>query len=653
MKDERVSIYDIIHVFEQTNSLMSSTTSTGSFSEDDDSSSFRLSRIEEDEDEELLVDIRADDYGPTTPRSENSTPVSTGDGKSPPVNNVICNTSANINTAKLNVDLHNMSDEKRMLEILEEIESKSETPINYKKDYLEPKRKGTLLHTAARLDFLTVMQHLLDYQPDLLESKDKTGATPIFYACGSAHSKATTMLAINGAQLNIQDKYESSPLSVSLNSKNKLKGYTVSRTLLGFHVDVEFKVYCGNTILHLACREGDLEKVQFIVEDLKHNIFRKNTKQESCLFRAVKHENVCKYLLDYCEKEIGHDRLLKLISMTNDQGRTVFHHCCAKGYLQSFIHILNSLKEDKDRVEMLVNERDTAYGFSPLHICVLNENSDEIFAILLRSKEVKLDIQNLSGDTPLHIALRNEKIEMVKELYHLYSSKSLNLKNNQRKTIDKLAKEHDIDLKKLEKELEKENAGIEKEGFWGSLFKSKKVKKNTSTLTKEAENRMSMATIAAKRKSQLGIGTDSWDPQKYFLGHEMIDQEHSQLIAWLKNLSEAALTSQSHWVVGYVIGCCAEYTDFHFKDEEQVMLKYRKGLGEEYVKKHLEEHETFTTKIKQVHKEYIRNHSASLDIELLKYLVNWLLKHINFTDRHLVQYVNSHKPDDEISQCTK
>jgi len=672
MKEERVSILDILSVYEKTKILENNdkkpssfrlsthrynTGSSSSGAEDDDEdddldeNSDHLDSSEDEMDVVQRVGQTMPELGQST--SNQSTPrsgqqVSESHDGTRTFENVSKTVSGIVESSGSVVyDMHNrIVDERQMLDLIQKLELECDHPIDYKKEYLDPKRKCTLLHTAAKLDFLTVMQHLLDKQPDLLEAQDRSGATPIFYACSSAHSKSVTMLAINGACLNMHDKYEASPLSTSLNSKNKAKGFTVARALLGFHVDVEYKVYCGNTILHLACREGDLEKVQFIVEDLKHNIFRKNTKQESCLFRAVKHENLCKYLLEYCQNEIGHEKLLKLLFMKNDQGRTIVHHCCAKGYLGSLVNIVQSLKDDTGKLDLIFNEKDTVYGMTPLHICVLAEQ-EEIFAVLIRAKEVILDVQNNIGDTPLHIAVRNEKLAIVKELYHVYTSKSLHLKNSQKKTILNLAKEHDIDLNKLEKELQQDNAGMQKEGFWSSLFGNKKSKTkstrfHSSSSTAELQNRMSNVS---KRKSLL-INV-SWDPTKYEVGNEEIDSQHMQLIGWLKNLSEAALTAQSHWAVGYTIGCLIEYTEYHFEDEQQLMFKYRKGLGEEYVKKHLEEHETFTSKMKAVQKEYMKNHSASLDIELLNYLVNWLLKHINFTDRKLAAFINTHKPDDQ------
>ncbi|KAG2370697.1 hypothetical protein C9374_014308 [Naegleria lovaniensis] len=438
------------------------------------------------------------------------------------------------------------------------------------------------------------------------------------------------MLAINGANLNIHDKI-----------------FCCTSTA-GFHVDVEYKVYCGNSILHLACREGDLEKVQFIVEDLKHNIFRRNTKQESCLFRAVRHPHVTKYLLEYCNNHIGHEKLLKLLFMKNDKGQTVIHHICSKGYLESLIHIISILSHDVEKIEQLFNEKDSAYGLTPLHISVLSEQ-EGTFEFLIRSKEVQLDIQNKIGDTALHIAVRNENLPMIKELYHLYSSKSLQLKNAQKKTIEKLAKERNIDLKKMEKELEQDNAGIQKESFWSSLFGKKKKEKshrNTMSFSSQSATELQSRMSTVSRRNSLLVAV-SWDPQKYAVGYEQIDSQHMQLIEWLKNLSEASLTKQSHWVVGYTIGCLLEYTEFHFEDEELLMMKYRKGIGEDYVKKHLEEHETFTTKIRNMQREYVKNHSTSLDIELLNYLIGWLVKHINFTDRKLADFVNNHPPDEE------
>ncbi|KAG2393457.1 hypothetical protein C9374_006988 [Naegleria lovaniensis] len=659
MKDERVSVLDIINTFESTKRLSVSGIN-GMFDTNTMHSHSLFQLHDEEDDDELLKKSPAcdssdedDDTAADIKRiSANITSIvnfsSPTESKSLEEENGKCEKSL-FNIADLAFELHNtITDEKQMLETIQKAETLSDHPLDFTKDLLDPKKKCSLLHTAAKLDFLTVMQYLLDKQPCLLESKDRAEATPIFYACSSAHSKSVTMLAINGANLNIHDKYEASPLSVSLNSKNKSKGFSVARVLLGFHVDVEYKVYCGNSILHLACREGDLEKVQFIVEDLKHNIFRRNTKQESCLFRAVRHPHVTKYLLEYCNNHIGHEKLLKLLFMKNDKGQTVIHHICSKGYLESLIHIISILSHDVEKIEQLFNEKDSAYGLTPLHISVLSEQ-EGTFEFLIRSKEVQLDIQNKIGDTALHIAVRNENLPMIKELYHLYSSKSLQLKNAQKKTIEKLAKERNIDLKKMEKELEQDNAGIQKESFWSSLFGKKKKEKshrNTMSFSSQSATELQSRMSTVSRRNSLLVAV-SWDPQKYAVGYEQIDSQHMQLIEWLKNLSEASLTKQSHWVVGYTIGCLLEYTEFHFEDEELLMMKYRKGIGEDYVKKHLEEHETFTTKIRNMQREYVKNHSTSLDIELLNYLIGWLVKHINFTDRKLADFVNNHPPDEE------
>jgi hemerythrin len=535
------------------------------------------------------------------------------------------------------------SNESEMLQLIQQLEQEN-SQINFCNEHVDAKKGCTILHTASRLNYVNVMNHLIQKHSYLIETCDKTGATPIFYACASANKEAVTVLAVSGANLNVHDSYEASPLSVSLNSKNKTLDYPAARTLLEFHVDIEFKIYGSNTILHMACKEGDLEKVQFIVKDLKHNIFRKDTRQESVLFRAVKHEQICSFLLQYCNDCIGHAGLLKLISMVNDQKRTVIHHCCAKGYKHSLLHIIESLKNDESKLITLFNEKDGTFGLTPLHISVLADQED-IFSILIRAKEVKLDIQSNKGDTALHIAIRQHKVTMVKELYHLFKleyPKSLQLKNDQRKTISQMAKDYEIDLAKLENELEGDNAGIEKESIWSQIFhKTNKLKKKKKKTTKHE----ALEKMESQKKSQLM--DISWDPSQYKLGHELIDDQHSELIGLLKNLSDYAMTSSSHWVVGYVIGCCMEYTETHFKDEQNEMEKYKKQLGEEY-DKHMEQHVMFVSKMKSVHREYLNNHSTSLDVELLHYLVDWLVKHIHFTDRKLVQFMSSHQSDSEL-----
>ena len=536
--------------------------------------------------------------------------------------------------------------------------------VDFTKQLLESRRSCTLLHTAARLNYIQLMQYLIELQPELVDSHDQSQATPLFYACAAANVDAVRVLAMNAAQLNVHDSYEASPLSVSLNGKNKLDGFQVAKLLRDLHVDIEFKIYGSNTILHMACKEGDLDKVRFIVEELKHNIFRKDTREESILFRAVKHEHICKFLLQYCHAVIGHSKVYKLVAMKNDQKRTVIHHCCARGYLTSLLHIIDNMSQNEhehQRLEELFNEGDGTFGLTPLHISILS-NNEAIFSLLIRAREIQLEKQNAKGDTALHIAIRQHRLNYVQELYHLYSKSGLQLKNDQKRTIPQMAKEYDVDLKKLEKELEENNGGLEKESFWKSLLPNPMRRKKSgmssvgkkSTMSHQEKNkRLSQKRASGNMNESANVAMESrsalinmsWDPSDYAVGNDLIDSEHAVLIGLLKDLSDVALTSDSHWVVGYVIGCCAEYTETHFRDEEEIMSKYKKGLGESYTK-HLEQHEMFTQKIKQVHREYLKSHSASLDIELLNYLVDWLVKHINFTDRKLVEFTKTHQPDE-------
>src|SRR5690606_18933202 len=97
-------------------------------------------------------------------------------------------------------------------------------------------------------------------------------------------------------------------------------------------------------------------------------------------------------------------------STRNGMGRNVFHIAAKYKAINTLRFILES-KKCTD-VEKLINEPDSSiYKSYPLHHGVKSK-SLEVVNILL-SLGAKMNVQDEQGDTPLHLALRDEDLEMV------------------------------------------------------------------------------------------------------------------------------------------------------------------------------------------------------------------------------------------------
>lgn len=121
------------------------------------------------------------------------------------------------------------------------------------------------------------------------------------------------------------------------------------------------------------------------------------------------------------------------------------------------------------------------------------------------------------------------------------------------------------------------------------------------------------------------------------IGVEMIDGQHRMLISKLSDLSDAVDQHREAAVLMQTVQFLREYTDFHFKEEEQEMEKANYP--------HIEEH-------KKLHKEFIgmigtleedlqeEGATRAVGESVNTFLWNWLYDHIMKTDMKLGSYLN-------------
>lgn len=114
-------------------------------------------------------------------------------------------------------------------------------------------------------------------------------------------------------------------------------------------------------------------------------------------------------------------------------------------------------------------------------------------------------------------------------------------------------------------------------------------------------------------------------------GIEFVDYQHRQLIDRINMFLEAIQQNDEEFIedtVGYVL----EYTLFHFKSEENVMMR---SLYEEF-ETHRDQHSIFIKKMFAIKTEIEESGITEKLIQSLKKeLLEWLITHIQVQDKKL------------------
>ncbi len=128
----------------------------------------------------------------------------------------------------------------------------------------------------------------------------------------------------------------------------------------------------------------------------------------------------------------------------------------------------------------------------------------------------------------------------------------------------------------------------------------------------------------------------AWN-NSYSVGVKTIDQQHSGLFAIVNELHTAMMKGQAKTVIGPLLDKLLKYTVEHFAFEESMMAAANyPGLAT-----HRAHHADLTRQVKDFMTRYKRGDSA-LNIELLRFLSNWLTQHIQHEDKQYAPWFKRH-----------
>ncbi|MBF0219018.1 MAG: hemerythrin family protein [Gammaproteobacteria bacterium] len=127
-----------------------------------------------------------------------------------------------------------------------------------------------------------------------------------------------------------------------------------------------------------------------------------------------------------------------------------------------------------------------------------------------------------------------------------------------------------------------------------------------------------------------------WD-SKYLIGIPSIDVQHQQLLSLLNDFQRAYAYNAGEKFERHCFDALVEYTRLHFSFEEELLAKNRYPE----LDAHKLEHRAFVAKVEEYSSRYQQEHSYETMREVADFLKQWLLHHINGTDRAYSGYLQA------------
>lgn len=119
---------------------------------------------------------------------------------------------------------------------------------------------------------------------------------------------------------------------------------------------------------------------------------------------------------------------------------------------------------------------------------------------------------------------------------------------------------------------------------------------------------------------------------RYNLDIPDIDKQHQKLFEIGGRVYDLAMTDDDYDHYDEIIELLNElldYTEYHFKFEEELMAKYQySGLNEQ-----IHDHNFYVQKIKSISSRDVDTEQQKTTLELVDFLSEWISSHIMFSDR--------------------
>ena len=125
--------------------------------------------------------------------------------------------------------------------------------------------------------------------------------------------------------------------------------------------------------------------------------------------------------------------------------------------------------------------------------------------------------------------------------------------------------------------------------------------------------------------------------EKLSVGVGVLDEDHKRLVGMVNQLYDSMQAGHGKEILGRILDDLVQYTKVHFAREE----KFFQQSGYPAMAPHKQEHDTLTDQVFDVQRKYAAGASAALSIDVLRFLKNWLINHIQVSDQKYRTHLNA------------
>jgi len=125
----------------------------------------------------------------------------------------------------------------------------------------------------------------------------------------------------------------------------------------------------------------------------------------------------------------------------------------------------------------------------------------------------------------------------------------------------------------------------------------------------------------------------------YSVGVKEIDGQHQKIFTLLNKLNDAFATKNQGNDYEAIIMEMIDYADYHFSTEEKYFDKFQYPERDT----HKSQHDEYKNKVFDFHRRLIEKGDAdNLLLDLLNFVEDWWIYHINEIDKKYTKYFNDH-----------
>ncbi|WP_432735316.1 bacteriohemerythrin [Maridesulfovibrio sp. FT414] len=135
--------------------------------------------------------------------------------------------------------------------------------------------------------------------------------------------------------------------------------------------------------------------------------------------------------------------------------------------------------------------------------------------------------------------------------------------------------------------------------------------------------------------SASGSDLVTWSDSAYSVGIKAIDLQHKKLVGMINGLHKAMRDRASDSAMRKLVEELKNYTVEHFRTEEQLFDRY----GYKHTAEHKILHEKFVKQV-QDFDTALRSGKAKVTMEVMRFLKDWLINHIQGEDRKYTTFLN-------------